>query len=180
MNNQRRPLLPWISGGLLLTTLLIAYNPLLACDSHDKHCKPSIQKKPLTAAEIRQGIDKKHPGTFCELSQAYFTARNNSDALKFFYVCQIRWKVYLLTEADQEAGGENAAFGSMNYMMGRAVTLVGESDIKDWADQVLAAIDWHGSNPSLFQDFSRFKEIETSVLAEFRQHSEDIRAKEVK
>ena len=172
------------SFGLLLLTTILVNDKALACDSHDKNCLPQIDDREdgqqPTVAELREGIESKHPYNFCELSKAYFTAGDNAQALKFFYVCQLRWRVYLQTEADQTPGGEAAAFGAFNFVMQRPVFMVGKSDMDQWVEQVLAAIDWHKSNPSLFQDFSKFPEDEASVIAQLEKLVVEIRAQQDK
>lgn len=117
--------------------------------------------------EIIAGINNKHPATYMILASKQFYAGQKDEAVKWFYIGQIRYRAYLGANPDLPPSGDPALFASLMSTVGPPINEYAGGDVDAWIKQVNDALVWHRENPDDFlgkeQHAAIYSEVETGL-----------------
>ena len=114
--------------------------------------------------QILDGVQAKHPLSYIFLAMKLFSQGEADQAVKWFYVAQIRYRAHLKARPELEPSGDPALFGSMMAVVGPSINQYAARDSDHWAAFIDAAVEWHNSNDDLFLDKASYQEVYLEVL----------------
>lgn len=114
--------------------------------------------------QILDGVQAKHPLNYIFLAMKLFSQGEADQAVKWFYVAQIRYRAHLKARPDLEPSGDPALFGSMMAVVGPSINQYAAKDSDHWAALIDAAVEWHHTNDDLFLDKASYQEVYLEVL----------------
>ena len=114
--------------------------------------------------QILYGVQAKHPLNYMFLALKLFSQGEADQAVKWFYVAQIRYRAHLKARPELEPSGDPALFGSMMAVVGPPLNQYAARDSAHWAALIDAAIEWHHTNDDLFLDKASHQEVYREVL----------------
>ena len=132
-----------------LIIILIACLNMWACTTHVETSKPTETTiSEQTVAELENGITKKHPSTYIILAKKLFNQGDKQNAVKWFYVGQIRYRAYLMANPELDPSSDPALFSSLmsvvgtplNEYIGGDVTKEYLEKLASWSQNVLNTI----------------------------------------
>lgn len=137
-----------------------------------------------TAAQIEDRIETKHPAAYFILAQKRFQEGNRDDAVFWFYVGQIRYRSYLITNPNLNPSGDPAVFSSLFNAMGPAINGYAFGDIPQLMKTIDRALEWDAKNPDSFTPKSKKRdEIRdglSKMKAQIAAQRDEIRAQRTK
>lgn len=145
----------------LLTLLLLSTataTPLFAELSTD-----DIQHLP--PAEIEARLPQAHPASCYAYAARLFGEGRRDDAVRWFYVGQLRFRIHLKASPNLDPGGEPALFASLNATIGREVNEYAGGDVEAWVAEIGKALAWDSQHPNALTP----KEAHAAVHAEIRR-----------
>ncbi|MDF2404151.1 hypothetical protein [Aeromonas sp. 5HA1] len=117
--------------------------------------------------EIKHDITEKHPVNYIVLAAKLFNDGKLDDAVKWYYVGQIRFRAHLMANPDIEPSGEPALYSSLQNIVGTPINEYAGQDPNHWVVLVEKAIKWNAENPDGFTPKSSNKKIHAEVEANF-------------
>ena len=100
-----------------------------------------------TAAQIEDKIETKHPAAFFVLAIKKFEEGKRDDAVMWFYIGQIRYRAYLITNPNLDKSGDPALFSSLFQTIGPAINGYAFGDIPQLIKTIDRALDWDAKHP---------------------------------
>ncbi|MCA3273977.1 MAG: hypothetical protein ING16_16245 [Roseomonas sp.] len=79
----------------------------------------NFQSLPLAEFEAR--LPSEYPMTLYMFAARLFNEGKRDDAVKWFYIGQLRWRFHLAANPDLPRGGEPAALGALNASLGATI-----------------------------------------------------------
>jgi hypothetical protein len=146
--------------------ILIACLNMWACTTHVETSKPT--ETPIseqTVAELENGITNKHPSTYIILAKKLFVQGDKQNAVKWFYVGQIRYRAYLMANPELDPSSDPALFASLMSVVGTPLNEYIGGDVDEWVKTIDDAIAWHNNNPDEFLGKETHQEIYTTVIS---------------
>tara|TARA_R110002012_G_scaffold144054_2_gene302242 strand:+ start:1609 stop:2199 length:591 start_codon:yes stop_codon:yes gene_type:complete len=104
----------------------------------------------MTAGEIRDHIENKHPAAYYILAQKLFNAAQRQEAVFWFYAGQLRYRVYLTCHPDLPADGDPALFGSLSEQIGRPLNVYAFGNVDALSATLDRVLDWDRETPNGF------------------------------
>ncbi len=129
-----------------------------------------------SVAELRAGITDKHPATYMVLAARLFQQGDKPEAVKWFYVGQIRYRAFLKANPDLDPSGDPALFASLMESVGRPLNEYIGGDVDQWVATIDDAIDWHDSHPDGFLGKDQHRALYASVIAGLKDMRDEIAA----
>lgn len=145
-----------ISATLLLSTVA------LATDSNS-----TDNPEEMTVESIKQNITDKHPLNYIILASMLFNEGQKDEAVKWYYIGQIRFRAYLNANPDLAASGDPALYSSLKYVVGTPINEYAGQNPDNWAKLIKDAITWHRNNPNGFMPKSENVDIYTEIENSF-------------
>jgi hypothetical protein len=100
-----------------------------------------------TPAQIEDRIETKHPAAYFILAIKLFEAGRRDDATFWFYVGQIRYRAYLLSNPKLDPSGDPALFSSLFATAGPTINGYAFGDIPQLMNIIDRALDWDAKHP---------------------------------
>ena len=97
----------------------------------------SDQWNSMSAKQLESGIEKQHPAAYFILAQKLYGEGRRDDATMWFYIGQIRYRAYLITNPNLNPSGDPAVFSSLFNTIGPVINGYAFGDIP----QLLKIID---------------------------------------
>ena len=153
-----------------ITILIILF--LSACVStgnskSDNH----IEKE--SVASIKQGITEKHPVNYIILASKLMKEGESDEAVKWYYVGQMRFRAYLKANPKLEKSGDPALYSSLKHVAGAPINEYAGQNPDHWVKLIEESMHWHETNPNGFtpkiKNEKIYKEIKDS-FTEFRDY----------
>jgi hypothetical protein len=109
----------------------------------------AVAKDPASQSidELEHGIENQHPATFYVLAGKLFETGKKQEAVFWFYVGQLRYRVYL-TANKGNPSSDPALFASLSEEVGRPINEYAFGDIPQLAKMIDAVITWDRSDPN--------------------------------
>ncbi len=105
----------------------------------------------LTAAQLKQGIEARHPADFYKLAaQLFETDATKEEAVFWFYVGQLRYRYYLAANPDLSRDGDPAVFASLSEVIGRPINEYAGGKPELWLAAIDKALEWDASHDNTF------------------------------
>jgi len=102
-------------------------------------------------AELKAGIEKKHPAAYYMLAAKLFqNAATKEEAVFWFYVGQIRYRYYLAANPDLPPDGDPAVFTSFAEVIGRPINEYAGGVPDVWIAQMNRALEWDATHDNGF------------------------------
>jgi hypothetical protein len=114
--------------------------------------------------QILDNIQAKHPLNYIVLAMKLFSQGEADQAVKWFYVAQIRYRAHLKARPELEPSGDPALFGSMMAVVGPPINQYAARDSDHWAVLIDEAVEWHNTHDDLFLDKASYQEVYQEVL----------------
>ncbi|SUD90157.1 hypothetical protein [Psychrobacter phenylpyruvicus] len=109
--------------------------------------------------DLKQGIADKHPLNYFILAAKLFNEGSFDEAVKWYYVGQIRFRAYLEANPDLEQSDDPALFYALRYSLGTPINQYAGQNVDNWARLIEEAYKWHSDNPNGFTPKSSHKQI---------------------
>ncbi|MGQ8367283.1 hypothetical protein [Glaciecola sp. 1036] len=119
--------------------------------------------------ELKEGIESKHPATYLILAAKLFGEDEKNEAVKWYYVGQIRFRAYLMANPELEPSGDPALYSSLKYMIGSPINEYAGSDPDNWVALIDSALIWHAEKPNHFTPKDTNKEIYKEIENGFNE-----------
>ncbi|MFC4256463.1 hypothetical protein GRI97_09950 [Altererythrobacter xixiisoli] len=144
----------------LAGTVLISLSAACAAEE-----QPTEQLDPdtQTVDEIIEQADKVHPATLYQLAGQLMAQGRRDEAVKWFYVGQLRYRFLLAANPSARAKDE-PLFASLSESVGRPVNEYAFGDVDAAVKEIDAALAWDAANPNAITP----KDGHAAELAELR------------
>jgi hypothetical protein len=119
----------------------------------------------MSAGELKQQATSIHPAGLYLLAIKLFKANEKDDAVFWYYVGQIRFRLHLLAHPDLDRSGDPALFSSLQYVVGQPINEYAGGDPDFWARTVRKARDWDEKNPNEFTSKQKYSKEYAQVRA---------------
>jgi hypothetical protein len=129
----------------------------------------------LSIDQLKNGIENQHPSAFYILAQKLFTAGQKDDAVFWFYVGQLRYRVYLLVNNGKlDPSGDPALFASLSEEVGRSINEYAFGDIPQLAKTIDAVIAWDQSHANALTPRDKYKSQYDQIVAGLTQMRDQV------
>jgi len=95
--------------------------------------------------ELKEGIDSKHPAVYYVLAKKLFASGEKDQAVRWFYIGQLRYRYHLATNPNLEPSGDPALFASFSEVIGRPLNEYAFGDIPTLANTLDEVLSWDKS-----------------------------------
>jgi len=141
----------------------------------------SDQWNTMSAKQLEAGIEKQHPAAYFILAKKMFEEGRRDDATMWFYIGQIRYRAYLITNPNLNPSGDPAVFSALFNTIGPVINGYAFGDIPQLLKIIDRALDWDAKNPDSFTPKSAKRDEVRAGLAKLKlqiaEQQDDIRAK---
>jgi hypothetical protein len=115
----------------------------------------SCAKKPedwskQSVPELKRGSEAKHPTVYYFLAKKLFVSGKQDEAVKWFYIGQLRFRYHLAANPNLEPSGEPALFASLSEVIGRPLNEYAFGDIPTLAKTLDEVLSWDKSHENSF------------------------------
>lgn len=128
----------------------------------------SDQWNSLSAKQLESGIEKEHPAAYFILAQKLYGEGRRDDATMWFYIGQIRYRAYLITNPNLNPSGDPAVFSSLFNTIGPVINGYAFGDIPQLLKIIDRALDWDAKNPDAFTPNSAKRDEVRAGLAKLK------------
>ncbi|WP_438467005.1 hypothetical protein [Marinomonas sp. PE14-40] len=116
---------------------------------------------------IKQSITDKHPISYITLATKLLNEGKLDEAVKWYYVGQMRFRAYLMANPNLEKSGDPALYASLNYVIGTPINEYAGQNSDHWVKLIEESIKWHSDNPNGFTPKSTHEEIYKEIEGDF-------------
>jgi len=126
----------------------------------------ALAKDPASQSieELEYGIENQHPATFYMLAGKLFVAGEKQEAVFWFYLGQLRYRVYLAVNKSNPSG-DPALFASLSEEVGRPINEYAFGDIPQLAKTIDAVIAWDRSHPNQLTPHDKYRSEYKDIVA---------------
>lgn len=128
----------------LITGLLVAGT---AAHAQEETAPMSPDVMQQTPEQIIAGAETIHPAGLYVLASKLMAAGRKDEAVRWFYIGQLRYRFHLMTEPPN-AADEHPLFGALSETVGRPVNEYAFGDIDGAAAGIDAALAWDAAHPN--------------------------------
>src|SRR5690349_19842431 len=89
------------------------------CEKSQPTPAPGATAGEETPAQMKAGIEGKHPATYYMLAGRLFKDGDKDEAVFWFYLGQLRYRFHLAVATNLDPSGDPALFGSLSEVVGR-------------------------------------------------------------
>ena len=143
---------------LILTIALAIAAPAIAALTPD-------EIKTLPRPEIEAKLPGEHPSSYYSYANRLFFEGKKDEAILWFYVGQLRYRIYLKANPPSDPSGDPALFASLNATVGQKINEYAGGDPKMWAAQITGALKWDDKHSNDFSSKKKFKEVHAEIRA---------------
>jgi hypothetical protein len=113
----------------------------------------------LPEAEVETGLPKSHPSAYYTYAMRLFRADRKNDAVKWFYIGQLRYRYHLRANPNLPPDGEPALMASLNATVGQPINEWAGGSPKDWAASIDSALQWDAVHENKLTPKSKFAKV---------------------
>jgi hypothetical protein len=114
----------------------------------------------LPLSEIEARLPTEHPVVLYGFAARLFNEGKRDDAVKWFYIGQLRWRFHLAANPDLPRDGEPAALGALNASLGATINEWAGGAPRQLAATIDQALRWDEENENSITS----KELHQTVL----------------
>ncbi len=131
---------------------------------------PAADRQDETPAQLKQGIEGRHPADYCKLAAKLFQdPSTKKEAVFWFYVGQLRYRYYLAANPDLKPDGDPAVFASLSEVVGRPINEFAGGKPDLWIAQINHALEWDATHENTFTPKSKapesYQQIRSGLVA---------------
>lgn len=119
--------------------------------------------KKLAPTEIEAALPNEHPSSLYGYAWRLFGDGKKDEAVFWFYVGQLRYRIYLEAMPAVDPSGDPALFASLNATIGQTINEYAGGDPKQWATQIEKALKWDDEHVNGLAPKEKFKEVHSSI-----------------
>lgn len=132
--------------------------------------------KKLPPAQIEKALPNEHPASYYAYASRLFAEGKKDDAVFWFYVGQLRYRIFLAAKPPANPQGDPAVFSSLSATVGQTINEYAGGDPKMWAAQMGKALQWDDTHPNALVPKDQYKEATASVRAGLEKMKKQIEA----
>ena len=122
-----------------------------AADENRRQPKLDLkQLKKLKVAEIKKNIESHHPAHFYILAGKLFSANKRDEAVFWFYVGQLRYRIHLDANPKIDPTGDPALFTALSAMTGQPINHYAFGDIPRLAKTIDDVLKWDAEHENKY------------------------------
>lgn len=121
--------------------------------------------KTLPPSQIEAKLPAEHPSSYYGYAGRLFSEGKKDEAVLWFYVGQLRYRIYLNANPPSDPSGDPALFASLNATVGQKINEYAGGDPKMWAAQIAGALKWDDKHSNDFTSKKKFKEVHAEIRA---------------
>lgn len=159
--------MPYKSRVLLLSALALSLPT--ACTAQERQSQP-LDPGNQTPAQIIAQADSVHPATLYILASKLMGEGRMDDAVRWFYIGQLRYRFHLATNPPSIAD-DQTLFSALSESVGRPINEYAFGDVDAAVAQIDAALAWDAAHPNNFTSKERY----ARELAEMRTGLQELR-----
>lgn len=130
--------------------------------------------KTLPPSQIESKLPGEHPSSYYGYAGRLFSEGKKDEAVLWFYVGQLRYRIHLKANPQLDRSGDPALFASLNATLGQKINEYAGGDPKIWAAQIAAALKWDDKHLNDFTPKKKFKEVHAEIRAGLAKLSQQI------
>lgn len=97
-----------------------------------------------------ESLYKSHPVVYLERAAELLNEGDMEQAVFWYYVGQMRYRLHLMANPDLEPTGDPMVFSAMKYLVGEPVNQYAGDDPDNWIRLVRKAMKWDKTRPNLY------------------------------
>ncbi|NVK21210.1 MAG: hypothetical protein HWD86_01715 [Kangiellaceae bacterium] len=97
-------------------------------------------------SQVTKNIHSMHPSKYLLKANRLFAEGKKDDAIRWFYIGQIRYRAYLLANLNLDPSGDKALFNSLFQQIGPQINKYAAQNKSKWLNLIDEAIQWHSNN----------------------------------
>lgn len=137
--------------GLLSTVVMTASSACTAQETQPVPADPAQQ----TPAQIIEQAETVHPATLYVLASKLMAEGRMDDAVRWFYIGQLRYRFHLATDPATMAE-DQPLFSALSESVGRPINEYAFGDVDAAVAQIDAALAWDAAHPNSFTSKERY------------------------
>lgn len=106
----------------------------------------------MTPQQIEAQATELHPAALYVLASRLLRQERYDDAVRWFYIGQLRYRFHLAVANDEERREEATLFGALSENVGRPINEYAFGDVDAAVRQIDAALAWDAEQPNGFTD----------------------------
>jgi hypothetical protein len=125
--------------------------------------------------QLKAGIEDKHPSAFYALAAKLFESGKKDEAVLWFYIGQIRYRVFLRSSGKGiDRGSESRTFSSLSDQIGTTIDRYAFGDIPVLIKTIDEALNWDDVHRNGFTSKQQFKEQYDLIRARLKRMEDEI------
>ena len=134
------------------------------------------QIKKLPSAAIEKQLPDEHPTSYYLYASRLFTEGRKDDAVFWFYVGQLRYRVHLKAHPELDPSGDPAVFSSLSATMGRKFNEYAGGSIKDWVAAIDRALKWDAATANGFTSKKKYAKTYQEIRSGLKSMRDEVEA----
>lgn len=131
---------------------------------------PNANAQDETAAQLKQGIEARHPADYYKLAAKLFhDDATKQEAVFWFYVGQLRYRYYLAATPNLKPDADPALFASLSEVVGRPINEFAGGKPDLWISEINHALEWDAAHDNGFTPKSKspenYRQIRAGLVA---------------
>lgn len=132
------------------------------------------QIKALPTAQIEKQLPDEHPTSYYLYAGRLFNEGRKDDAVFWFYVGQLRYRIHLKAHPDLPPSGDPAVFSSLSATMGRKINEYAGGSIKGWTGAIDRALKWDAATPNGFTSKKKYAAAHQEIRAGLKAMRDEV------
>ena len=153
-------------GKLITISMFVT---VTGCASTNKAQEALAAPQVHSSSDLKEGIIGKHPSTYIQLAAQLLNDGKMDEAVKWYYVGQMRFRAHLKANPSLDKSGDPALYSSFKYVVGTPINEYAGGSPDDWVKLIEQAIDWNKKNPNNFTDKEKHPEIYSEIENNFQE-----------
>lgn len=143
----------------LSKTCVFAISLALAFCGRAEQGKLPADMKSIPPERIEAALPDEHPAAYYIYAKRLFEEGKKDDAVFWFYVGQLRYRIHLKANPKLDPSGDPAVFSSFSATLGKALNEYAGGSVKGWVAAIDRALKWDAENSNGFTSKKKFAKI---------------------
>ena len=127
----------------------------------------------MAPADIEAALPNEHPATYYLYAGRLFGEDKKDDAVFWFYVGQLRYRIHLKARPGGDPSGDPALFSSLSATIGQSINEYAGGSVEGWVAAIDRALTWDEAHPDGFTPKDEFPDARAEIrkgLLSLREH----------
>jgi len=157
-----------------LSSVLLLTAPVAGVAQDERSMPPDPAKQ--TPSEIIAQAENVHPATLYILSAKLMREGRMDDAVRWFYIGQLRYRFHLATKPTTMAN-DQPLFSALSESVGRPINEYAFGDVDAAVAEIDAALAWDAAHPNAFTSKQRYSKELADVRSGLQRLRDDMLAR---